>query len=304
MNVTGPLDANVRLALARDSLTGLSVGDALGAGCAHPEELTEGELSGSVWEWTDDSEMACSIVAMLATRGAIDRDELAAAFAHRCTVHRGYGSGALRVLGLIRAGTPWSTAASSAFGGEGSCGNGAAMRIAPLGAYFADAPTRAAAEAVAASEVTHAHPEGIAGGVAVAVAASVAARARLAGRRPDPEELLTAVIDALAGPGEVRAGVQRARTLLGQPVDAVARELGNGSAATAQDTVPFTLWVAATFLDDYPQAIRSCVAVGGDTDTTAAIVGGIVAAYTGVDTPGGVPAPWVAAREPLPDWVP
>lgn len=39
-------------------------------------------------------------------------------------------------------------------------------------------------------------------------------------------------------------------------------------------------------------------------DTTAAIVGAIVAAYTGVGTPGGVPEAWLAAREPLPPWAP
>jgi ADP-ribosylglycohydrolase len=78
-----------------------------------------------------------------------------------------------------------------------------------------------------------------------------------------------------------------------------AYELGNGSGVTAQDTVPFTVWVAARHLDDYPAALTACVQVGGDTDTTAAIVGGVVAAYTGVD---GIPPAWRAAREPLPGW--
>jgi ADP-ribosylglycohydrolase len=39
------------------------------------------------------------------------------------------------------------------------------------------------------------------------------------------------------------------------------------------------------------------VAAGGDTDTTCAIVGGIVAGRTGL---GAVPAPWLDAQEPLP----
>jgi ADP-ribosylglycohydrolase len=78
-----------------------------------------------------------------------------------------------------------------------------------------------------------------------------------------------------------------------------AYELGNGEQVTAQDTVPFTLWVAARFLHDYPAAIRACVEAGGDVDTTAAIAGGVVASYTGI---AGIPAGWLAAREPLPDW--
>lgn len=305
--MTFTLYDEARLGLARDSLTGLSVGDALGAQYfvpgRHAADLMAGRVPEPVWEWTDDTEMACSVFRLLATRGAIDRDELAMSFAERCEPNRGYGRGACTILRLIRTGTPWPVAAASAFGGEGSCGNGAAMRVAPLGAYFADSTARAADQAVAASEVTHAHPQGIAGGVAVAVAASLAAKARLSGHRPAPRDFVIAVAGSLDATGQVRAGLNRALALLGASVSEAAYELGNGSGVTAQDTVPFTVWVAALFLDDYPAAIRACVEAGGDVDTTAAIVGGIVAAYTGVGTPGGVPAEWVAAREPLPSWL-
>ncbi|MFR9751250.1 ADP-ribosylglycohydrolase family protein [Nocardia sp. 004] len=81
-----------------------------------------------------------------------------------------------------------------------------------------------------------------------------------------------------------------------------AAELGNGSLITAQNTVPFTLWVAAEYLDNYPAAITTCIAADGDIDTTSAIAGGIVAAYTGAGPLTGVPQSWIAAREPLPGW--
>ncbi|WP_446213815.1 ADP-ribosylglycohydrolase family protein [Micromonospora sp. IBSANI012] len=304
--MTFTLFPDTRLALARDSLTGLSVGDALGSQFfvpgRHPDDMAAGQLPPPPWQWTDDTEMACSVVAELAEYGGIDRDRLALAFAERCEPYRGYGPGAVTILRLIRTGTPWPVAAASAFDGEGSCGNGAAMRVGPLGAWFADSTTRAAAQARASAEVTHAHPEGIAGAVAVAVAAALAARARLDGDRPDPARLLAAVAAALDPAAEVHRRVRRAVGLLGRALPAVVEALGNGSRVTAQDTVPFTLWVAATHLDDYPAAIRACVEAGGDIDTTAAIVGAIVAAHTGVGTPGGVPDGWLAAREPLPDW--
>jgi len=302
------LFADARLALARDSLAGLSTGDALGAqfflsGPA-PEQLTEATLPPAPWEWTDDTEMACSVVAELAASGSIDRDRLALAFAERCAAQRGYGPGAMLILRLIRTGTPWPVAAASAFDGQGSCGNGAAMRVGPLGAYFADSTARAAAQARASAEVTHAHSEGIAGAVAVAVAAALAARARLDGHRPAPDRLLAGIAAAIDPGTEVHRCVQRAIGLLGRPLPRVVAALGNGSRVTAQDTVAFTLWVAATYLDDYPAAIRVCVQAGGDVDTTAAIAGAVVAAYTGVGTPGGVPEAWLAAREPLPTWLP
>ncbi len=177
------------------------------------------------------------------------------------------------------------------------------MRVAPLGAYFAGQPDRAAAQAALTAEVTHRHPEAIVGAMAVAVAAAQAAAGR--GKGCAPEELLRAVEPYLID-GRTSAGIGRARELLGRTVAEAAYELGNGSQVSAQDTVPFTLWAAATFLTDYPAAITACVEAGGDADTTAAIVGGIVAAHTGIGTRGdrrGIPEAWLAAREPLPAWV-
>ncbi|MGN9813046.1 ADP-ribosylglycohydrolase family protein [Micromonospora sp. BQ11] len=301
------LFADSRLALARDALAGLSVGDALGSQFfvpgRRPADLAAGRLPPPPWPWTDDTEMACSVVAALAEAGRVDRDALALAFAERCEPYRGYGPGAVRILRLIRTGTPWPVAAASAFDGQGSCGNGAAMRVGPLGAYFADSTSKAAAQAQASAEVTHAHPEGVAGAVAVAVAAALAARARLDGDRPEPARLLAGVAAALDPATEVHRSVRRAADLLGRPTADVVDALGNGARVTAQDTVGFTCWVAATHLHDYPAAVRTCVEAGGDVDTTAAIVGSVVAAYTGVGTPGGVPTAWLTAREPLPHWV-
>lgn len=87
------------------------------------------------------------------------------------------------------------------------------------------------------------------------------------------------MLDGLAK-GFTRKGIRHARALIGKSVEQAAYELGNGSRVTAQDTVPFALWVAATYLDDYPKAIVSCVEAGGDVDTTAAIVAGLV--HTGL----------------------
>jgi ADP-ribosylglycohydrolase len=301
MRVT--LHETTRLGYADDSLCGLSVGDALGAQYFVPgnrvSDLLAGNVPPPVWEWTDDTEMACSVVSMLRETGRIDQDRLALAFAERCEPNRGYGMGAFTILRRIRQGTPWRQAAAEVFDGQGSCGNGSAMRVAPLGAYYADSPALAATEAAAQAGVTHAHPEGLAGAVAIAVAASLAAAARLGGHRPAAGEFIDAVLPHVAA-GKVRSGIGRARRMLSASVEEAAYELGNGSNVTAQDTVPFTIWVAARHLDDYPAAVRACIRVGGDIDTTAAIVGGVVASHTGR---AGIPPDWISAREHLPDWL-
>jgi ADP-ribosylglycohydrolase len=281
---------------AFDSLTGLSVGDAFGAQFFAMENrpllLDEAAVPAAPWPWTDDTEMACNLLDVLQRHGQVERDALATAFADRYDPYRGYGPGTVVLLRGLRNGEPWRTAATAQFGGQGSMGNGAAMRVAPLGAYYPGDLERVALEAAASAVVTHAHPEGVAAAIAVAVAASYAAQS-------DAHGLIEAVL-AHTPPGKVHDGIRRAAELVGRTREEVAYELGNGSRVLAHDTVPFCIWTAAHHLTDYEQAVRSCVAVGGDIDTTAAITGGIVAAHTGVD---GIPRAWREAREPLPDWL-
>jgi ADP-ribosylglycohydrolase len=291
-----------------DSLDGLSVGNALGQQFPvmrrSVDDLRAGELpTERPWAWTDDTEMACSVVAELLRNGVIDQDRLATAFARRFRPHREYGFNTVGVLRRIGAGTHWRDAAGELFENQGSRGNGAAMRVAPLGACFAGDPQRIVTEAARSAEVTHTHPEGIAGAVAVALAAGLAAHTRRAGVRPAPAEFVTAVLDRLAD-SETTRPIRRARSMLGASAPEAAHELGNGSLVTAQNTVPFTIWVAATALDDYPAAITTCIAADGDIDTTGAITGGIVAAHTGTGAgrAGAVPRQWLTAREPLPRW--
>jgi ADP-ribosylglycohydrolase len=279
-----------RLALALESLAGLSVGDALGS-LASPDFS---DLPPGPWRWTDDTEEACCVVAVLA-EGDFDRDTFADLLGRRYDPGRGYGRGAVVMLRQIREGLPWPIAAAAAFDGQGSAGNGAAMRAAPLGAWHADSLAHAAVQGARAAEVTHAHAEGIAGGVAVTVAAAAAAAGRLDGQRPE----LLATVAAHVGDGQVRDGLVRARRFARR--EEAAQELGNGTRALARDTVPFALWVADRFLDDYPGALAACVAAGGDVDTTCAIAGGVVAAYTGLD---GIPPHWLSSREALPGWLP
>jgi ADP-ribosylglycohydrolase len=198
------------------------------------------------------------------------------------------------VLAAIHAGEQWSRAAGRQFGGLGSWGNGAAMRVAPLGAWFADDLDRVVAEAGRSAEVTHAHPEAAAGAVAVAVAAALSARGASA------VDLLGLVAERTPD-GEVASGVRRAAQI-GRRASphAAAAILGCGQRVSAMDTVPFALWCAVRHLDDLVEALWTTATPGGDVDTTCAIVGGVVAARTGLDA---VPAEWLRSCEPLPAWL-
>jgi ADP-ribosylglycohydrolase len=176
-----PPDHTERLERARLALDGLSVGDALGETCFLPENWNAviddpRATARAPWPYTDDTTMALAIFEVLDEFGEIHQDALARRFAarYRAAPSRGYGAGAHRLFAQILSGADWRVAAASVFRG-GSFGNGFAMRIAPLAAYFADdGYDKVAEQAALASAVTHSHGEGIAGGVAVAVAGAYA----------------------------------------------------------------------------------------------------------------------------------
>lgn len=289
-----------RFERALASLRGLSLGDALGSQFFVPVNyplLKKCALPPAPWQWTDDTEMACSVLAVLAEHGRIDQDALARSFAEHHDFDRGYGPAVNRMLRLIREGGDWRELAAALFNGQGSWGNGAAMRIAPLGAWYADDPEQATHQAEISAYVTHQHREAVVGAMAVAAAAALAADP--AGS-PTPTALLDGVI-ALVPRSAVGAGLRRARDMLDYgDAGTVAAVLGCGRRTSAHDTVPFALWSAARALDDFEHGFWATAQVGGDVDTTCAIFGGVVAAGKS----GAPPAAWLKQTEELPDWTP
>ncbi len=284
-----------RMERVRLSLEGLSVGDALGQQFFYfPEYIGPRTMPVGPWDYTDDTVMALGIAEVLSRNGEIEQDDLAAIFARNYELDpaRGYGAGAHDLLTRVARGTPWNMASRELFAGSGSFGNGSGMRVPPVGAYFADDLDRVVHEARLSAKVTHAHPEGIAGGIAVAVAAALAVDASITGDAMVPEVL------EWTPEGETRDGLARAIDLGldAEPIRA-ANVLGSGSEITAMDTVPFVVWSAASSLDDYAEAFWRTVTALGDRDTTCAMVGGIVALRTGV---AGIPAEWRTTRESLP----
>lgn len=230
-------DGTLAAQLARESLVGLSVGDALGArweGAAfNPIRLTADPAVGEApMRWTDDTQMAVSVVDELVGHGTIDSDRLAHAFACRYEPWRGYGRGMHALLPTLRDGGDWRVHAMRLFPG-GSYGNGAAMRVAPLGAFFHDGPLeRVIAEAERSAEVTHAHPDARAGAAAVALASWLAARSRGASS-PASDELWTAVIGPLDSAVETTRGLRAAAKLgTDAPLGDAVFQLGSGARVT------------------------------------------------------------------------
>lgn len=293
--MNAPADHAERLRYAERSLLGLSIGDAFGDRFFHRTAEQWIELKAiprGPWPVTDDTVMAISIVDVLAQKEFIDQELLAKQFGARYWLdrERGYGATAHGILARIGKGEPWRDVSYGAFDGAGSMGNGGAMRSAPIGAYFFDDYARTAAAARESAEVTHAHAEGQAGAIAVAIAAAWVARG---GTRPD--EMFATVLAHTPG-GFTHEYIYKASKLpLTYDVRTAVSALGNGTQVVSYDTVPFALWCAARHLGHYEDALWATVSGLGDRDTTCAIVGGIVAS----DFNACIPHEWETLRESL-----
>lgn len=168
------------------SLQGLSCGDAFGERFFHHPEVAKSLIAQRVlptkpWRFTDDTAMAIALAEILEEFGGIHAERLARSFGERFLAdpHRGYGPAMHSLLPeLAENPTRWRDLSQQLFKGSGSFGNGAAMRVAPVGAYFADDFDALVQHAELSAQITHSHPEGMAGAIAVALAAGLASRSK------------------------------------------------------------------------------------------------------------------------------
>lgn len=285
---------NISLAKAKRSLDGLSVGDAFGELFFQISayETTSSQLPSGIWHWTDDTHMALSIVEVLEKYGYIDQDFLAQAFTKRFIQepHRGYAGGAVRLLTQISMGGNWRDLSPKLFG-NGSFGNGSAMRVAPIGGYFFNDLKQAAEQAKLSAVITHAHIEGQAGAMAVAVSAAIAANDSPPTGNDFLKEVLPYIPDSIT-----KERIELAKQISPDDLNTAREKLGTGNEVSSQDTVPFCLWCSAHNLDDFEKALWLTAKGFGDVDTTCAIVGSIVA-LSAIE----IPALWLKHREPLPN---
>lgn len=182
--------------------------------------------------------------------------------------------------------------------GEGvnSAGNGPAMRSAIIGVCLAHDPEAMKLAVRASTRLTHTDPRAEQGALAMALAASFAARRTVAPAResfPLAFEHMTATGcgDARELCGLIRRAAESARG--GESTEAFAQSLGlnRGVSGFVMHTAPVALHAWFRHENDYEAAIAAAVNCGGDTDTVAAIVGAIVGARVGE---AGIPARWRA----------
>jgi len=245
-----------------------------------------------VARYTDDTQMTLALGRAMVRRGAVDAGECAAAYAAAFDPLRGYGRSATEILRALQGGADWQRTGEMQFPG-GSFGNGAAMRIAPVGlVYGTVSPAVLRREVKAAVCATHVHPEAIDGAVLLA---------RAIGRARDldscsPERLRELMPDLLQLINDPDFGerLNRVRELLLQKASGAAAHRLLGSGVRTRESVPFALFLALRYVEEPLQGLLAAVNAGGDTDTVAAMTGSILGALHGTEI---FPADWLELLE-------
>ena len=273
------------------ALIGSAVGDALGA----PVEGYSREKVNSVygargdWEmksgrYTDDTEMMIGVAESLIENRGFNGADMAHKFIMNYDVSRGYGPGSKEVLRRIRAGESWEAASEQLFFGAGSYGNGAAMRIAPVGILYFDNAEVLREIAYKSSHITHAHVLGKEGAALQAYSIALAVQ----GHKEDMLPRLKAFAKEI-----YNDKLNTVERLLGDDMDEKAIITGLGTGVAAFDSVPTAIYAFCRF-DTFEDAVVYAISLGGDTDTIGAMTGAICGAFYGE---AAIPGRWVAKLE-------
>jgi poly(ADP-ribose) glycohydrolase ARH3 len=200
---------------------------------------------------------------------------------------RGYAQGPPTLFALVeRSGMSYPDAANALFGGSGSLGNGAAMRIVPVGLFFHNS-VQLYEHARASAEVTHAHPVGVDG-------AAVQARAIAQAVTMDPkgpflwDPFIQGLIEFARTP-EIGGKMILVQKIMAEktPPQVAANKLGRTVAV--HESMPFAIYSFLRHPKSFAECLFCAVLNGGDRDTLGAMAGAISGAYLGIEA---IPAAW------------
>lgn len=268
--------------LASKSLTGISVGDAFGESFFGGENLMKSYIQERIvpessLDFTDDTIMAIAVFKSLEKFGKMNQDFLAEEFTknYYLDINRGYGPSMHQYFRAIKNRDSWKAISYSKFEGQGSMGNGGAMRASVIGAYFYDDLDQLKLNAELSCEVTHANKEAIEGTKAIALAAAFAVQENLRLIKLSQQDFIQKIQDEL-NDSDMKSKLNKALYLDGNPsIELLVKTLGNGINMTAQDTVPIVIWMLSRYRNNFEECLWNTVSALGDRDTTCAMAAGI-----------------------------
>lgn len=239
---------------------------------------------------SDDTEHTCMVVqALIISGGNVDRfaKELARRLRYWLLgLPAGIGFATLRSILKLWVGFPPNKS------GVFSAGNGPAMRSAIIGVCYGEDESKLKELVKASTIITHADPKAYWGALAVALAA----HENCSSHQVDSIKYYHRLANILA-----TENAEAFLSLIKRAVDSVAQgkstrdfanslDLNKGISGYIYHTVPAVIHAWLLNPNNFKNAVMEIIECGGDTDTTAAILGGIVGAGVGQE---GIPQAWI-----------
>lgn len=266
-------------------LIGSALGDAIGEmAFQYPDKgrLLAGIERTDILRYTDDTAMARGVAQSIASKKTIDPEDLGRTFHTNFAGEpwRGYASGPPTIFSLVEStGMSYRDAAKTMFNGKGSFGNGAAMRVAPVGLYFHNA-VDLYQKASASAEVTHAHP--LAKDGAALQSLAVAQAVQSSPQQPFPFDAFIAMARAFVRTQEMQEKVQLIADLLERAVPCHEAITLLGKSVAIHESLPFAIFAFLRCPQSFEQCLFCAILNGGDRDTLGAMAGAISGAYLGI----------------------
>ena len=290
----------------RGTLLGTAVGDALGLPAEGISRRRAQKLFKGRWRHrlvlnrgmiSDDTEHTLFVAqSLIAHPDSLERFQRRLAWTLRwwlLSLPAGIGFGTLRAI--LRLWLGFRPSGS----GVASAGNGPAMRVAPIGALFAESPSQLDDFVAAATRITHTDTRALTGARAIALLVAWTVRDDLT-KRPHIDDLVGVLLSAGPDDAEWLGLVNAIEKAYRQQdtVDKFAADLGLQAGVTGYvyHTVPVAVYAWFRHFGDFEKTLTSVLDCGGDTDTGGAIVGALAGAVVGDD---GIPRRWI---DGIVDW--
>lgn len=270
------------------TLVGCAIGDALGNPFENKptnhKPLLEWDglfkAGGTYWvgepgQYTDDTLMSLALARSLVERGKFEPSDVAQNYLnwYLSGNTRGIGGTTARAMNNLKLGLPWH---QSGITGDDICGNGTAMRAAPLGVFYRNDLELLNVVAKLDASITHNSLEAKMGSVAIATATALFYK-----NDTSKEQILDKVIGVL-NESIVRNKLQVVKYHLDNKTPPNEAVQNIGVRGYVPETVAAALYCVLAN-DNYKDTVIMAVKAGGDTDTTAAIAGAMAGTLYGLD---------------------
>lgn len=283
------------------ALIGSALGDCIGELAfryQNREELIREIINRNIIRYTDDTAMAIGLAeSIIENNGKIIANKLGTKFHENFDKepYRGYGSGPPKIFHTVEnTKKNYVEVAKDLFRGEGSYGNGAAMRVTPLGIFFYDSKDLYSIVRESAI-VTHTHRYGIEGAALLAKLNSILiSKDPLTYSVHDNRVIILNILLNFSKTVEFKKKLSDIRKLL----DSNSRiELGEnelGSNVLAITSVSFSIFAFLKNPNSFETSLLNAVLISRDRDTVGAMLGGLLGSYLGIER---IPNDWCLKLE-------